>query len=122
MSRLNNARFQTFGAFVAVHDIEIVDAKQKIWRGKILIDTSARDKMEMKEVYFSRNYKPDVNELDQIYVEIHFSNESILGVEFWLIPKEKLLFLYQPPTENIILPTTEQTIKFQSAKRRKDLN
>jgi len=104
-NELNQARIRTFGGFIPVYQISIVDEEQKIWKGKPIVDVEARSQIKNREVFFSREYLPDTNELDKVYHEVHFEDEEILGVEFWLIPKEKLLFGYdEAPKEGIILP------------------
>ena len=102
---MNNARIKTFGGYVPVYKLEMIDAEQKIWKAHIIpvenmlipkgvsIDTTKKG-----IVFFSRNYKPEINELDQIYVEVHIKSADIIGESFWLIPKEKLLFEYEPPS------------------------
>ena len=105
MKELNNARISTFGGYAALYDIECVDAVQKIWKGKQIIDPNMRQEL-YPWIFFSRQYNPEVNELDQIYKELEIKSESIVGKPFWLVPKEKLLFGYLPePKEGILLPT-----------------
>lgn len=93
----NNARIKTLGAYWPVKDIEPVDKEQKVWKGKRINEIGLPEGV-LDWVFFSRDYKPEVNEYDQIIREIEFTDESILGYPFWLIPKEKLFFGYDPPS------------------------
>jgi len=45
MSELNNARIQTLGAYIAIYDIECVDTKQQIYRGKRVVEPEQRDQV-----------------------------------------------------------------------------
>lgn len=101
---MNNARLRCLGAFLPVHSIEVVDAKQKIWKGVPIMQFGQRDE-PAPFVFFSREYLPDINDFDKVYHEFEIKSETVLGEGFWLIPKEKLLFAYEPPTgEGILLP------------------
>ena len=81
------------GGYVPIKEIEVVDEGQKIYKGKIV--DHPNQQLQTKDVFFSRDYKPEVNELDQIFVEKHFDS-SLIGVPFTLVPKEKLLFGFFP--------------------------
>lgn len=91
----NNARLRCFGNYMPVRDIEIVDAKQKIWKGIRVIEVGTPEGV-MEWVFFSRNYRPDVNDYDNIAPELHITDNDIMGFEFWLVQKEKILFGYDP--------------------------
>ncbi len=113
MDKLNNAVIAPFGAYLPVYNIEAVDAKKGIWKG-LIVPHAARGmaaKDEDKIVFFTRNYLPEVNDMDLVYPEIEFKSKDIMGVKFWLIPKEKLLFGYEEPTT--IARVAPGSIKFQ---------
>ena len=98
MNELNNAVLTPYGAYLPVYNIEQVDAKQKIWKGTVVphkVKGIAQKMAEDKIIFFSRNKQPDKNELDVVYPELHFTNKTLIGVEFWLIATDKLLFGYQ---------------------------
>jgi len=111
MSNLNNACIFTLGTYKAVYEIEEIDAKQKIWKGRPVSlpinDSKGKPKMMQPNLtswlFFSRMFN-DENDWDRYYPEIVFDDESILGVPFLLVPKEKQLFGYEPPTDGIVLP------------------
>jgi len=111
MSNLNNACVFVTSKYRAVYDIEEVNAEQKIWKGK---PVPLPIKQEGKRpsmlappgnswTFFSRMYH-DENDWDRFYPEIGFKDEDIAGVPFLLIPIEKVLFGYEPPTDGIVLP------------------
>ena len=100
MNKLNNAQIRCFGC-VAIYDYEIIDAKQKIWKGKLVTDLAATS--EDNIVFFSRHYDRVNNDVDRMMQEYEIVNESIIGVKFLLVPKDKMLFAYQPPS-TIIIP------------------
>lgn len=105
MTKPNNACVFVTSKYRAVYDIEEVDAKQKIWKGKPLplpIDEGkGRPAMLMAPArswtFFSRMYHKE-NDWDRFYPEIEFEDEEIAGVPFLLVPIEKVLFGYEPPT------------------------
>ena len=111
MTEPNNACIFTLGTYRAVYDIKEVDAAQKIWKGKPLpipIDEGKGKPSLMKAparswLFFSRVYHKD-NEWDRFYPEIEIDECTIAGVPFLLVPKEKQLFGYEPPTDGIVLP------------------
>lgn len=108
MVMTNDARIKCFGSYVPVRNTEIVDAKQKIWKGERIIEPGTPQDAA-KTVYFSRTFDKD-SDLDKLFKEFHFTDNTILGCEFWLIPKEKLLFGYdEAPGEGIALPPIKLT-------------
>lgn len=96
-----DARMRCFGSYVPVKNIVIVDTKQKIWRGDRIVEPGTPEDA-MMIVYFNRTFDKD-SDLDKLFHEYVFTDNTILGFEFWLIPKEKLLFGYDPPS-SIIKP------------------
>lgn len=92
------------GTYMPVKNIELYDEDQQIWKGEVC--QAAMQKMPYKIVFFSRQYLPEVNELDQIYKEIHFK-PGVLSFEFLLVPKEKILFGYHEPG-TILLPSPDR--------------
>ena len=109
-NELNNACIFTLGSYKAVYDVECVDEEQKIWKGKPLPlpvkrakgPPSLVDAPANSWLFFSRMYH-DTNDWDMYYPEIEIKDPKIAGVPFLLIPKEKHLFGYEPPT-TIALP------------------
>ena len=95
MDKLNNAQIKCMGR-VDIMDYEIVDAAQKIWKGLVVFD--AKNSGEDHIVYFSRRYDVVTNDIDRMLEEYEIKNTSIIGVKFLLIPREKLLFAYEPPS------------------------
>jgi len=93
---MNNARIKCFGGYIPIRDIEAIDTKQKIWKGKRIVEIGTPTDV-LEELFFSRDYSSD-SEIDKLLCEKHIKDNSILGCEFWLIPKEKLLFGYDPPS------------------------
>ncbi len=104
---LNAGRVIMLGHYKAVYDIECVDKEQEIWRGQPIPDLRDR-KPQDAFLYFSRKYDTVNNDMDKILPELSFlgaKTRSILGVDFWLIPNDKILFGYEPPPKDgIILP------------------
>lgn len=101
---LNASRVIMLGHYKAVYDIECVDKKQGIWKGIPVADMKDRKEREPL-VFFSRKYDTVNNDMDKILPELSFTDRRILGVDFWLIPNDKILFGYEPPPKgDIILP------------------
>jgi len=92
-----NATIIPMGGLVPIHDYEeyLKTDTVNIWKGRVVIPPvqGAPD-----VVYFSRKYQPEVNELDQIFVEIEIEDTELIGVPFLLVPKEKMIFAYSPST------------------------
>lgn len=107
--KLNDARYTSLGSYRALYDIRAVDEEKKIWKGRPIIDFSmqkmpgVQKASETAWVFFSREYD-DRNDWDRLYHEIEIDDEEILGQPFILVPKEKILFAYDPPPVGIILP------------------
>lgn len=101
-----------FGGYTPITDVEVYDEKQKIYKGTIVENPSQENKMPFKTIYFSRSYLPDYNELDKVYTEIHITNTELIGKEFFLVPKEKLLFGYETWDKNIIIPKMSEMKRF----------
>ena len=101
----NNAQLKTYGGYFPVSHVEVVDEQQHIYKGKKVAIKGDDKVFERDYVFFSRNYQPDINDLDKIYPELSFSNE-LLGVSFILVPKEKLLFEYSP-SSSIAIPSID---------------
>ena len=101
-----NARVKTLNGLVPLMDIEPTAVKD-IWRGKPVTFTTQEEEYASDWVYFSRKYNRETNEIDKMVQEFHIDDSNILGIIFWLIPKEKLLFLYDEHTA-IIRPHLAQ--------------
>lgn len=98
---LKNARIIPLGGYIPMANVKWFDESQKVAVGTVLEHPDPN--INGRPMYFSRDYKPDINELDQIYYEYHFPAGLLDCGEFWLIPKEKVLFGYWPPSA-IVLP------------------
>jgi hypothetical protein len=97
---LNGATIIGYGNYRALYEIEVIDAKKKLWRGKpiptVQESALARQNSQSQEhhwIYFHRNYD-DRNDWDRLYFEHEFEDIKTFGVPFILIPKEKILFAY----------------------------
>jgi len=106
--KLNAARLISFGAYKMLYDIQPVDEGRRIWKGRPVIPAElskmpGAPKSFKEWVFFHRNYD-DRNDWDRLYKEFEFENEGIIGQKFIAIPKEKLLFAYDPPPSGILLP------------------
>lgn len=96
---LNAGQVAMLGHYKAVYDIECVDKEQEIWKGVPIADIVDR-KPTKRFMYFSRKYDTVNNDMDKILPELSFlgaKTRDILGVDFWLIPNDKILFGYEPP-------------------------
>lgn len=105
MNKRNNARISGTGIYLPICKVEQVIAQPiALWRGFLVTEDSTSES-ERGFIYFTRTYHPDTNEYDKIYPEIPVKDKDIIGLEFLLVPKEKVVFRYQPPTEGgIMLP------------------
>ena len=98
----NAAQIVPMGGLVPIMDYELYNEELQIWKGKLCIPPGSG---APETIYFSRKYQPEINELDQIFVEIEIEDTDILGVPFIMVPKEKFLFGYfRAPGEGIIIP------------------
>lgn len=102
-SQLNNARIRAINNYVPIYDIEEVDKKLCVWRGVPVPQEGMKEELP-SFIYFSRKYMPETNDMDKVFPEICFSNKDLLGVKFYLIPKEKLYFFYEPASSTIQIP------------------
>ena len=96
------ARIRTMNGLIPLKDIEEVDGVNKIWKGSIVKDADQSDTMG-DTVYFSREYDREKNDLDRCLREHEVDN--VLDFKLFLIPKEKCMFIYEPPS-TIIKPAT----------------
>ena len=111
MTEPNESRLTTFGSYKAFYDIECVDEKQKLWRGKPFIeDGLKRPGMPAAPIavwiYFSRDYdtRENKNDWDLLYHEYRVDDIELFGVALLIVPKEKLLFGYEPESKIIARP------------------
>ena len=93
------ARIGPMNGLLPVRDIKQFDGN--IWQGKV-IDNTLKSVSELNDIFFSRHYSKD-NPVDAYLSEYHITNTALLGFEFYLIPKEKCLFVYDPAS-TIIKP------------------
>ncbi len=94
----NNARIMMMGNYLPIKELECMDEEQDIWKG-VPISHSGMKAKPSAYVFFSRRYEPDVNDWDTVYKEIEFTDTTILGVVWYLIPKDKILFSYEPASD-----------------------
>jgi hypothetical protein len=107
--KLNNARVKTFGAYVVIHSYEVVNEELQIWKGIQLVQPDQREDI-MPQIYFSRKYTPDINDLDLIFPEIVWSDPDLIGVPCLFVQKEKLLFGYMPHS-TILVPLPKKAVR-----------
>lgn len=102
---MSDARMKCFSDYTPVRDIEIVNTKHQVWKGNRVIEEGTPEGV-MTILYFRRRDKrtdaPKLTELETLWPEIHIHDATIIGYEFWLIPKIKMLFGYDPPSSTII--------------------
>lgn len=131
-NKQNNARMIIMGGHIPVTDIELYESKQQIFTGNVVENTIEYVQMKFHIVFFSRLYDPK-NEYDKILKEYDFdSDDNVFGIPFTLIPKQKILFAFDPPTKGIktedgkiihlakppvILPTRAEQLKAQRGGR-----
>lgn len=97
----NNGRMIIMQGHIPVTDIEIYDLKKEIYTGYVVKNTLEYEQMKFHIVFFSRRYEPD-NEYDKILNEYDFdADDNVFGIPFTLIPKQKILFIFDPPTKGI---------------------
>ena len=102
---MNNARLRPMNRLVIITNPRVYNEKMNIWKADILKDTEQSESLG-KEIFFSRTYDPK-NELDMILREYHFPKDpDVLDEEFWVIPSEKIIFLYEPSSSLIKAPRT----------------
>ena len=99
----NNSQIFPMGAQVPIMNYEVVDKKRFIWKGELILNINSKAS-DSKVIYFSREYQPEINELDKIFKEILFEDAELLGVPFLLVPKEKLLFAFEAGSNIISIP------------------
>ena len=102
MQPSNNARLKCFGSYVPLTNVVCVDTEQNIWKGERVVELGTSPDA-MTTLYFSRDYNPEENEFDRMISEKIFPDASIIGFDFVLVPKDKMLFGYDPPS-TIIKP------------------
>jgi len=101
---LSDARLKCFSDYTPVRDVEVVDTEQKIFKGNRVIEPGTASNV-MTVIYFRRvGKKDDRTEIEQMWPEIHIHDCTIMGYEFYLIPKVKMLFGYDPPSKVILKP------------------
>ena len=105
---VSDARLKCFSDYTPIRDIEIVDTKQGIWKGKRVVEPGTNPDV-MTVIYFRRTKgvgpitKPtEPTELELMWPELHIKDCSIMGYEFYLIPKIKMIFGYDPASSIIV--------------------
>jgi len=118
---MNNARIKCENRLVAVTNLEMYDEEQQIWKAEILKLTEQKETLGT-HLFISRLYDPENNEMDTVLKEYHFKSDSdVLDEEFWLIPAEKILFIFEPHS-TILKPNFPLTRGQGRGKRRPPLN
>jgi hypothetical protein len=98
----NNTRIKCNG--MIVYDIELVDEAQQLYRGKRLA-TIGTPQDSMPVVYFTMRYDLDNNDSDRMLNPIFRFDDSLLGVDFLLVPTAKILLGVEPaPGAGLVLP------------------
>ncbi len=93
---MNNARIKTMNRTVPVCNIKCYNEEHDIWTGEVIKDNEMQETLG-HFVFFSRYYNSEENEMDQVLKEYHFpADDNVIGIEFWIIPSEKIIFLYEP--------------------------
>ncbi len=95
VSEPNNADVRFINHF-AFYDIKVVDEEEGIWKGIPILPVAKDDEHGLG--FFSRRYNREDSDIDRMIEEYYIRDKSILGVEFLLVPREKLLFAYNPPS------------------------
>jgi len=96
MQPKNNARIKCVSIYAPIHNVVCVDEDQNIWKGERVIEEGTPIDFA-SIIYFSRSYYPDDYLNDKVFTEVEFGPE-LLGFPFVLVPKEKILFSYDPPS------------------------
>lgn len=96
----NNATIIPMGGTLPICDYTCFNKEHNIWRGTLVVP----QKNANPNVFFSRKYQPEINDLDKIFVEIEITELEILGVPFLLVPKEKLMFGYEKGSDILAIP------------------
>jgi len=115
--KLNDARVYSFGNYKPLYDLKCV--KGDVWRGRPVIEPQMtklpgfnQKAFEATWIFFVRRYD-DKNDWDRLYHEIELGPEWI-GQPFILVPKDKLLFAYEPaPEGGIILPPINAAVNIR---------
>ncbi len=103
---IDDARLKCFGDYTPLKDIEVVDTKQGIWKGTRIVEPGTSPDV-MLIIYFRRRRKAqgpvvEPSDIETMWPELHIKDASIMGYEFWLIPKVKMLFGYDPASSIIV--------------------
>ena len=111
MEPSNDARLRASSLYAPICNytkVKTKDKKRNIWKGCRVIEPGS-PKDQVLIIYFSREYHPNDYLNDKILTEIEFNGEEIIGFPFMLIPKEKILFSYDPPSALIVKPAIRLT-------------
>lgn len=95
----DNAVLKCLSQYVPVVEPELVDAKQKIWKATRVLEPGTPDNAA-DTVYFTRRTVPQ-SDFDMMWPEVEIKDDRIIGVKFLLVPKDKMLFTYDPPSRII---------------------
>ena len=99
--------------YMGLCEIEPFDVEEKLYKGK-LIETSRVGRWskitDRDLVIFSRDYDPDVNDMDKIFKETKI-NDNLLGYEFVMIPLNKVRMFYTPASSVIKLVNTSGKVQ-----------
>ncbi len=108
----NNADITVQKEYIALIDIQEFDKKQNIWSGHILPHQAKKleGAGDRDILYFSRNYNPEVNDVDKVFQEVEF-DETLAGIPFTLVPLNKVRIFYLPPS--LIQLVTPDTTKLK---------
>ena len=92
----NNARVLTLNGYQMVTAVELVDAEQGIFKGEIVKQPEQKNSVG-STLFFRRDSGVDT-EFDSMWPYIDFKTTELIGFPFVLVPKEKILFIYDEPS------------------------
>jgi hypothetical protein len=103
---LNDARIKCFGGYLPIARYRCFDEQRSIWVGDRIVEPGTpADALEI--IYFSRKYEPEKSQIDALMCEYEITDETIVGLPFLLVPKEKVLFGYDPAPKLIKRPPVQ---------------
>ena len=96
MEPTNNARIKCMNLYFPVCNYSCVDVKQNIWKGERVIEPGTPSD-QFTIIYFTRNTDEE-NKLETLVPEYTFKNTKLIGFDFLLVSKERMLFGYDEPS------------------------
>jgi hypothetical protein len=90
----NNARIKCSGYIPIRNAVQLNNSS--LWKGKRVLEPGSPEDYFV-EVIFSRDYNEEENDFDKIFKE-HNMDETLLGFSFIMVPKDKVVAFYDPPS------------------------